>query len=170
MRIKTPFSSTFIDYPDNESIAVLLYIMGCEQNCEGCHNPDFKNEYYNFGTKQFENEELITEIEKQSKRNKTNKIVFSGGDPLFPNNLEDLKFVLNKIKNKFEIMIYTSYEIEHVIKQEITGFSFIKCGVFNKKLFQEPTKNDDFIRFASKNQNLYNSKFELISDNGIYIF
>ncbi len=170
MNVKYPFTSTFLDYPDNESIAVLVYFMGCEQNCKGCHNPDFKNVDYNIGTKNLSEDSIIEEIEIQCKRNLTNKVVLSGGDPLHPANINGVKNILDKIGMKYDFCLYTSYEKCYIIESKISGFSFVKSGIFIEDLYQEPDKTDENIKFASKNQKLYDADLNLISENGIYFF
>jgi organic radical activating enzyme len=170
LNISYPLSTTFIDYPDNESIAVLIYFMGCDKNCKGCHNPGFRNPYFSTGTKSINTETIVNEIESFCARNKTNKIVLSGGDPFYPTNIDGVKEIIKSLTDRYKIIAYTSYEKEYIISNNITGFTYIKSGVYNHDLYQTPEKTDSFIRFSSKNQNLYDSNLQLISSNGIYYF
>lgn len=170
MLVSYPLSVTFIDYPDPEDIAVIVYFMGCEQNCKNCHNPQFRDPYNKINTIDITSDKLIREIEVFCKRNQTNKIVFSGGDPLHPNNIKNVKFLLEELCKEYNIAIYTSYDKDYIVKNDVSGFTFIKSGIFIQEQYQIPEKTDNFIKFASKNQKLYNSKLELISDNGIYFF
>lgn len=173
MRINAafPFQSTFVDYPDNESIAIVVYFMGCNKNCKECHNPHFKSPNYTNNTKWMSIEELVRNLEIACIRNKTNKVVFSGGDPLSEYNRAFVRVFLKHPKTlMFDIAIYTSYELEEVRDFNINGFRFLKCGHFDLKQQQSSNKSDDYLRFASKNQKLYDNKLKLLSVDGTYYF
>jgi anaerobic ribonucleoside-triphosphate reductase activating protein len=152
---------TFSDYPSKDGLAVICYIHGCEHNCKNCHNINLQ--------KIEEDEEIIRldDIENYCIRNNTNKIVISGGDPLYNNNKNFTKFICRELGEKYNICIYTGYSIDDV---DFNGFKFIKCGKYDIERKQESFKTDDFIQFASSNQKLYNYKKELISNRGRYEF
>ena len=156
--------STFLEYPDNSSIATIFYFSGCDRNCEGCQNTSLK-EYTPLDEK-----EVLSGIVNYSKRLKTNKVVLCGGDPLYKKNLDLTRKILYNLGNDFDICIYTGALIDEVKKLNLTGFKFIKCGVFDKTKFIGSKKTDDYIQFATSNQELYNEFLELISHDGIYYF
>ena len=171
IRIKYPIEATWLDYPDNESLSLLVFFMGCERNCFNCHNPQFKNPKYERDTRVLNFKEFIEEIEKYSKLYQTDKIVFTGGDPLSIYNLE---FVMGYLKvsqtyNK-NVCIYTAYDINYVKKNNIRGFTFLKCGKYIEELRQASIKTDESFQLASKNQTIYNSNFELLSHMGVLKF
>ncbi|HON84150.1 MAG TPA: 4Fe-4S cluster-binding domain-containing protein [Caldisericia bacterium] len=171
LNVVFPLQTTFIDYPDDESEAIIIYILGCDHFCVGCQNPLFKNKDYNLNTKLLYPIELLLEIEKLSKRIDSNKVVLSGGDPLSKTNIEDVKSLLNfNITKKFDYMIYTGYDIEYVKTNFINGFKFIKCGNYLPEYKQDSEKTDDYLKFASTNQKLFDENFNLISNNGIFYF
>lgn len=156
--------STFLEYPDNSSIATIFYFSGCDRNCEGCQNTSLK-EYTPLDEK-----EVLSGIVNYSKRLKTNKVVLCGGDPLYKKNLDLTRKILYNLGNDFDICIYTGALIDEVKKLNLTGFKFIKCGVFDKTKFIGSKKTDEYIQFATSNQELYNEFLELISHDGIYYF
>lgn len=156
--------STFLEYPDNSSIATIFYFSGCDRNCEGCQNTSLK-EYIPLDEK-----EVLSDIVNYSKRLKTNKVVLCGGDPLYKKNLDLTRKILYNLGNDFDICIYTGALIDEVKKLNLSGFKFIKCGVFDKTKFIGSKKTDDYIQFATSNQELYNEFLELISHDGIYYF
>lgn len=168
VKILTPFQSSWVDYPDNESIAITVVMMGCDNGCQFCQNPEFQNCQYKEGTTEYSVEELIKELEIQCKRNKTNKVVLSGGDPLSCFNIKFTKEFLNQ--NSFDVCIYSGHDIEYCKKNNIKGFKFLKCGKFDYLNKRESLKTDDKMVFASPNQELYNNNFELLSQDGIYYF
>lgn len=156
--------STFLEYPDNSSIATIFYFSGCDRNCEGCQNTSLK-EYTPLDEK-----EVLSGIVNYSKRLKTNKVVLCGGDPLYKKNIDLTRKILYNLGNDFDICIYTGALIDEVKKLNLSGFKFIKCGVFDKTKFIGSKKTDDYIQFATSNQELYNEFLELISHDGIYYF
>lgn len=161
------FTGTFLDYPDNESIAVLIYFYGCEHFCSGCHNKNFSD--YKLGLKICYEDFAIKVLEYLKKYN-TNKLVLSGGDPLFYKNRDLVtKFVYNYSK-LINIIIYTGYDLEVVKKFGITGYTFLKCGKYLLNQSQNVRKTDLKFILASKNQKLYNKNNKLISNNGVYFF
>lgn len=167
-RILQPIQTTWLDYPDNESLAVIVCMMGCDNGCYLCQNPDFQNPFYPNFTKEYTAENFTKEIEYLCERNLTNKIVLSGGDPLAPCNINFTKEFLDK--TYLDVCIYTGHSIEYVKEHNIEGFKFIKCGKFEYDKLRESFKTDELIQFASPNQALYDGEYKLLSENGIYKF
>lgn len=167
VNVSNRFLVSFLDYPDNESLAIVVYFYGCEHHCKDCHNQSFKeiNESIYKTTNN-----LIDDIKSYALRNRTNKIVLSGGDPLYPKNIKITKEICDKLHNNYDICIYTGYGRKYVIDNNVTNFKYIKCGTYDstKKKFSE--KTDNYLSFASTNQFLMNSNYEIISNNGKYKF
>lgn len=161
-------TATWHDYPDAESLAVEVFLQGCLFDCKFCQNKSLQ--IIKEGKTSYEN--MVTPILTSCKRNRTDKIVFVGGEPLLEDNgnLEFIKRFLNDYKDAFNIMIYTGNNIDYVRSKNIKGFTFIKTGLYKHKLKQEPNKTDDYMIFASTNQELYDSNLNLLSINGIYKF
>lgn len=75
------------------------------------------------------------------------------------------------LNSNIHVCIYTGYELDYVIENNVSGFTFLKTGVFDITKKQEPIKTNEFMRFASYNQKLYNSELQLITDGyGKYFF
>ena len=158
------FDCTFIDYPSPNDWANIFYFSGCSHFCKSCQNQELQN--YNIG-KHYSVENLNTLISTLSKKNQTNKVVFSGGDPLHPHNIKDIKYFLQQYGSLYDICIYTGFEIDYVKQNEITGFKFIKCG---KYIESQKRKSGNFEKefiLASPNQNFYDSNYRQISKEGI---
>ena len=163
MKISDYITETFLEYPDNSSIAAIVYFRGCDRDCKGCHNTDLQG--YEELPKSY-----IQDIENYCLRLKTNKIVLCGGDPLYCKNLEKTKEILSVLGKNYDICIYTGASIEEVKKLNLKGFKFIKCGFFDPKQYIGSTKNDSFLQFATKNQDLYDKDLKLISKDGVYYY
>jgi len=161
---------TFIDYLDVHSHALLIFIMGCDNQCEGCQNPEFSSYDYRDNTKKFTVKELQTKIKKECVRHKTNKVVLSGGDPLAYGNWESTKELLDLNKEDIHYMLYTGHSVEYVKRLGIKGFTFIKCGKYDLHFKQASEKTDSYFKLASRNQGFYDESFKLLSVNGTYYF
>ena len=155
-------TSTFLEYPDNYSIATIVYFSGCDRNCIGCHNTTLK-EYSPLP------DDISNMIKSYCERLNTNKVVLCGGDPLYTKNLQKTKEIISTLTD-FDVCIYTGFSVEEAKKTGINGFKFIKCGFFDQTKFIGSKKTDDFLQFATSNQKLFDSNFKLLSNNGIYYF
>ena len=165
-----PFTATYLDYPDDESLAITILFCGCNHFCKNCHNQELQNYNYQKGTKVFYIDQFINELKNVALKYKTSKIVLQGGDPLFKTNIDFTRRFLEKVSNYFDVCLYTGYSLEDIKKNDIKGYTFLKTGTYNENLKQDSEKTDDYIQFASTNQRLYDSDNTLISDNGKYYF
>lgn len=157
---------TLLEYPDNSSISTILYFNGCDRHCKGCQNIELQK--YDESNPNLDI--LIKDIVDYCKRSRTNKIVLCGGDPLYYKNIPITKNILDKLSNNYDICIYTGANIEEVKKLNLRGFKFIKCGIYDKTKFIGSEKTDDYIQFATSNQELYDSNLNLLSKDGVYYY
>lgn len=158
-------STSFLDYPDNSSLAIVFYMSGCDRNCNGCQNEDLK-EYLGY-----EDIDLLVEfLESKCIKEHTNKICLQGGDPLYKDNLFFTKYILSKLSKRYDICIYTGANITEVKKLNLKGFKYIKCGIFDKTKYVGSKKTDEYIQFATRNQKLYDSNLNLLSKDGVFYF
>jgi len=164
-KIIDPFGITWLDYPDNESLAVIVYFLGCENNCVNCHNPTFKYPD-NPKARNVTIKQLYNDLFEFCKKHQTYKIIFTGGDPCSSYNIDFVRRFVSSYGNIFNICIYTGYDIAEVKKKEIKGFTYIKTGPYKEELKQESLKTDDYIQLASTNQEFYNKNYSLKSRNG----
>lgn len=154
---------TFVDFPDDDGDAVIVFLRGCKHNCKGCHSPSLQNFVEIKNTHLFINDI----IDVANSFNKTRKVVFSGGDPLHPLHLKKIEYVCDVLKLRgFSICIYTGHKIDYVKMAFKGAFDFIKCGCYIEKEKQDSGKNDYCMTLASKNQNFYNGKYKRLSKNG----
>jgi organic radical activating enzyme len=168
LKVKMPFRLSWLDYPSPVEHCVSVYTIGCEHNCTNCSNVDLQN--YNLQSKVYDIEEFEKLLKEFSKKSNTKSIVFGGGDPLFSENIEFIKVFCKRNSKKYDICIYTGYDIEFVKEQKIKGFKFIKCGKFNVAKRQTSSKNEKEMLFASTNQELYDDKYNILSKSGVYKF
>ena len=158
-------SESFLDYPDNSSLSIVFYMPGCDRDCVGCHNSNLRD----FAGFQY-NDIIINSLYELCMSSKVNTLCLQGGDPLYKYNLEFTKELLLKLGSKLNICIYTGATIDEVRKLNLQGFKFIKCGIFDKTKYIGSKKTDNYIQFATSNQELYNEDLNLVSKDGIFYF
>lgn len=155
-------TDTWLDYPDDESQAVEVFMQGCPFNCKFCQNEHLQ-EYKN--SEKITYEEYTEGITKHLKTTRTDKVVFVGGEPLFKanNNLLLIQQFLKDYGKKYGVCIYTGYNAEEV---NIKGFTFLKTGKYIQDKCQEVYKTSKAMQFASTNQKLYDKNYNLLTING----
>ena len=169
MRILTPIGTTFLDYPDNISHAMIVYFVGCDNECGGCQNPEFKDYFYSLA-KDITVEELYNSLFILSSKVKTNKLVLSGGDPLFKGNIRGVNNFIRKYKNEFDICVYTGKSIELVKNNVEPGFKYIKVNKFDNSQRRESKKTDELFQLSSPNQSFFDCNYKCVTEDGIYYF
>lgn len=163
-RLVSEFNGSFIDYPSKDGICLSLYFTGCQGLCPNCQNKELQDP--NHGD-EFEIGNFINIISHETKRLRTNKITLLGGDPLFPTNIDFVRELLERTHKKFDFCIYTGYDVEFVITNNINKFKFLKTGLYDETLVQQSLKTDDYFQLASKNQKIYDENFHLLSTDGV---
>lgn len=94
---------------NGEGLRVVLWVSGCEHHCPNCQNPITwdPNDGLLF------DDDAVHEIQSLLSKSYISGLTLSGGDPLFPNNRNDIKDFIVYIKNQFPnntIWMYTGYK------------------------------------------------------------
>jgi hypothetical protein len=172
--VNAVFSSSFLDYPDASSHAVVAYMTGCDFNCKNCHNYRFRERvFYDDDVKTYCVSDFIKESKKRLFANRTNKLVLSGGDPLSSHNRDFTKSLLSNkpFCSENNICIYTGNDIESVKLMELPNtFSHLKCGIYREEIGRKPRKVSEKFVLSSPNQGIYDNKYQMLSENGILLF
>lgn len=98
------------DMLNGSGLRVVIFISGCDNHCDGCHNPETWD--INSG-KEF-NKNALEEIYKELDKSYISGITLSGGDPLKYDNLPDVYKLVSDIKNKYPektVWLYTGYTL-----------------------------------------------------------
>lgn len=128
---------------DGPGMRSVLFLQGCSKNCAGCQNAKMK-EHGKGKTI------AITELVKWIKTRCLNrKITISGGEPL--EQLESLLELIRALKDeKFNVCVYTGWELEKIPENLIRTIDFLKTGGFVREL------QDEKIQYmGSSNQHMY---------------
>ena len=158
------FSTTWQDYPSPEDSAVVVFFAGCNHRCKGCHNVSLQSMEAGL---LYTAARLYEELKQRCRRERTNKVVLEGGDPLFWSNVDGVKWLL-EINKELDICIYTGYTVQAVKLLKISGFTYLKCGKYVEEDACLSGKTELGMSFASQNQRLYDSNFHLISSENYY--
>lgn len=101
------------DMLNGEGLRVVLWVSGCAHACPGCHN---RITWDPEGGLSFD-EAAKMELFEQLEQDYIAGITFSGGDPLFPGNRNDVEKLMGEIKEKYpnkNIWLYTGYTFEQI--------------------------------------------------------
>lgn len=146
------------DMLNGDGLRVVLWVAGCSHHCEGCHN---KITWDKNGGLEFD-ESAKREIYEALRKPYISGITFSGGDPLFLGNRDDIEALINEIDEKFPYKtkwLYTGYEWD-----DIKDLSFInKLDVVVDGKFEKDKHDPKLYWKGSSNQRVIDVKKTLCS-------
>ena len=162
------------DMNNGQGFRVVLWVAGCDHNCEGCHNKETHNPD---GGIPFD-ENALNEIFEELEDKYVAGITFSGGDPLHKNNIEEINKIIDMIKEKYpnkNIWIYSGYTYEYlkkstnlldILRREIVE----KCDVFVDGRFVLSLKDTSLPWKGSSNQIVWdmNTKTPIVDNVPVY--
>lgn len=101
------------DMLNGDGLRVVLWVAGCDHGCPGCHNPITWDVC---GGLPFD-EDAWQEICQELNKDYVSGITFSGGDPLHPQNRDEIGELARKIRERWPkktIWLYTGYSWDEV--------------------------------------------------------
>lgn len=110
-------------------LRVVLWVSGCEHGCIKCHNRNTWSADSGIVFDEQAEEELFSALDKEY----ISGITFSGGDPLYNPNRDEVTRLCKKFKEKFpnkNVWLYTGYLWEEV--KELEVFKFVDVVVDGK--------------------------------------
>lgn len=99
------------DMLNGDGLRVVLFISGCNNHCDGCHNPETWD--INSG-KPFTEKELNLILDELSKEY-ISGLTISGGEPLLYDNLPEVYDIIKAVKDKYPnttVWLYTGYNLK----------------------------------------------------------
>ena len=112
---------THDDMLNGKGFRVVLWVAGCSHHCKGCHNSETWNPNSGILFDDSAKEEIYNELKKDYVQG----ITFSGGDPLFPGNRDEISKLIKDIKEKFpqkNIWLYTGFVYDQVKDLEVMNY------------------------------------------------
>ena len=121
------------DMLNGDGLRVVLWVAGCEHHCKGCQNPITWDPE---GGIEFD-ENAMNEIFRELEKPHISGITFSGGDPLHPNNRNQVLHLATIAKNLYgkTVWLYTGYDWEQIHRMPgIENIDVIVDGKFKQDL------------------------------------
>ena len=150
------------DMLNGEGLRVVLWVAGCNHNCPECHNPVTWDIRGGIPFDQAAEDELFAELDKDY----VSGVTLSGGDPLHPDNREDIGRLIDRICDRCPgktIWLYTGYEWE-----EISDLPCIrKVDVVVDGEFQAGLKDNSLHWKGSSNQRVIDVQRSLLTGGAV---
>lgn len=115
---------THDDMLNGSGLRVVLWVSGCSHHCKGCQNPQTWNPKSGILFDENAKEELFTELSKDY----ISGITFSGGDPLYIENVPEVLELIKEIKEKYStktIWLYSGYTWEQIMQIEFSNSDLV---------------------------------------------
>lgn len=143
------------DVLNGDGLRVVLWVAGCGHYCKGCHNPESWNPNNGKDFTEKDKEYIFKLLEDDFIKG----ITFSGGDPFYIDNREDIKKLAKEIKEKFpnkDIWLWTGYTLNQILKIDETLLENIDILVDGRYEYDLPhTKryrgSDNQLRYKIEN-------------------
>lgn len=145
---------THDDMNNGDGLRVVLWVSGCSHQCHNCQNPQTWDPRSGIKFDEQAKKEIFEQLDKSY----ISGITFSGGDPLYIENLNDIEELIYDIKIKYgntkTIWLYTGYTFEEIANDIINQRMQIvcHCDVLVDGEFIESQKDTDLKWRGSKNQ------------------
>lgn len=114
-----------ITYPDQnngDGLRIVLWVAGCEHHCTNCQNQQTWSPQSGIPFDKNAMNEILNELKKDY----ISGITFSGGDPLHPQNVQNVLKIVDEIRVSYptkNIWLYTGYTWEQIMHPVITDIN-----------------------------------------------
>ena len=121
------------DMKNGDGLRVVVWLSGCKHHCLGCHNPVTWNPQDGL----LFDEAAKREVEEQLEKPYISGVTFSGGDPLFPENISEVTAYIKELKERLPdktIWLYTGETWEDIQGLEVLQYIDVLIdGRFDKE-------------------------------------
>ena len=124
-------------------LRVVLWLSGCSHHCYNCQNPQTWNPDSGIQFDESAKQEIFTELSKDY----ISGITFSGGDPLYEQNLDEVLKLVQEIRISFPektIWLYTGFEWNQIMDIKVIQPIF-SCKDLENKI-QNVLKRQEIIK------------------------
>lgn len=105
---------------NGDGLRVVLWLSGCSHHCYNCQNPQTWNPDSGIPFDESAKQEMFNELSKDY----ISGITFSGGDPLYEQNLDEVLKLVQEIRISFPektVWLYTGYTWNSIMNYELTS-------------------------------------------------
>ncbi|MDD3278373.1 MAG: anaerobic ribonucleoside-triphosphate reductase activating protein [Lachnospiraceae bacterium] len=109
------------DMLNGDGLRVVLWLSGCSHHCKNCQNPITWDPMGGVPFDEAAKQALFEQLDKDY----ISGITFSGGDPLFVDNREELLELVKELRRKYpkkNIWLYTGYRYEEIRNEEVLKY------------------------------------------------
>lgn len=120
---------------NGDGLRVVLWLSGCSHHCYNCQNPQTWNPDSGVPFDKSAKQEIFNELSKDY----ISGITFSGGDPLYEQNLDEVLSLIKEIRNMYPnktIWLYTGYTWEDLINVNCPLDSKWENRIFRKSIIE----------------------------------
>lgn len=147
------------DIANGLGVNMSLWTQGCPHHCKGC----FNGETWDFESgKEFKDEDLDYILKNINKNNVQRDLSILGGEPLCPENVDEVIKVCEKFKEKFpnkKIYMWTGYVVEDFTERQKEVLKYLDVLVDGP--FQQENRNLSLVMRGSSNQRVIDVKKSL---------
>lgn len=143
------------DVCNGNGLRAVLWLSGCSHHCKGCQNPLTWNPDNGLDFDDSAKQEIFKELDESY----ISGITFSGGDPLYEGNREDVLNLMKEIKEKYPnktIWCYTGFTLTELEEQTPDFAKELKdtIDVLVEGRYVEELRNVNLHWVGSSNQNV----------------
>lgn len=105
------------DMLNGDGLRVVLWVSGCSHYCEDCQNKITWDPNVGIDFDEKAKQEIFDELEKDYIKG----ITFSGGDPLYSSNVQDVLALAQEIRKEYhtkDIWLYTGYTLAQLLQDD----------------------------------------------------
>lgn len=123
------------DMLNGDGLRTVLWVSGCAHRCQGCHNPVTWDAECGLVFDEAAEQELFDKLSEDY----ISGITFSGGDPLLPQNRDEITRLARRVREQLPqktIWLYTGYNWEEISDLDVIQYvDVLVDGRFEKSLF-----------------------------------
>ncbi|NOI67053.1 anaerobic ribonucleoside-triphosphate reductase-activating protein [Vibrio sp. 99-8-1] len=148
-----------VDVVNGEGTRCTLFVSGCEHNCRGCYNKSTQNPNSGHLFTQELEDQIIADL--QDTRIKRRGLSLSGGDPLYPSNLDAIYQLVTRVKTECpdkDIWLWTGYVIDELTDKQKSIVELVDVLIDGK--FEQDNYDPALLWRGSSNQIIHRFKLD----------
>ncbi|WP_062262887.1 anaerobic ribonucleoside-triphosphate reductase-activating protein [Endozoicomonas arenosclerae] len=146
-----------LDVVNGEGTRCTLFVSGCEHFCKGCHNSSTWDANKGHLFTQAMEDQILADL--SDTRIPRDGLSLSGGDPLFPENLNDILHLVKRVKTELpekNTWLWTGYTLETLSPQQKSVVEFVDVLIDGK--YEEDKRDLSLAWRGSSNQRILRLK------------